>query len=74
MDRIKKKASNNSLIIACISVAMTTFSPIRSRATIGNTHIHTDGWEEFMKYAVEMDSVAMIYIPSFIKLIQAFKS
>jgi hypothetical protein len=27
----------------------------------------TDGWEGFMKYAVEMDSGAMIYIPTFIK-------
>jgi hypothetical protein len=29
---------------------------------------HTVGWEEFMKYTVEMGSRAMIYIPSFIKI------
>jgi hypothetical protein len=28
----------------------------------------TDLWEGFMKYAVEMDSGAMIYIPSFVKI------
>jgi hypothetical protein len=30
---------------------------------------HTDGWERFMKYVVEMGTAAMIYIyiPSFIK-------
>jgi hypothetical protein len=27
----------------------------------------TDWWQGFMKYAVEMGSGAMIYIPSFIK-------
>jgi hypothetical protein len=30
--------------------------------------MHTDRWEEFMEYAVEMGSGAMIYIPSFIKI------
>jgi hypothetical protein len=30
-------------------------------------HMQTDWWEGFMKYAVEMGSDAMIYIPSFIK-------
>jgi hypothetical protein len=29
---------------------------------------HTDKWEGFMKYAVEMGSSVMIYIPSFIKI------
>jgi hypothetical protein len=28
-------------------------------------HIHTDWWEGFMKYATEMGSGVMIYIPSF---------
>jgi hypothetical protein len=31
-------------------------------------HVLTDSWKEFMKYAVEMGSGAMIYIPSFIKI------
>jgi hypothetical protein len=31
-----------------------------------NTDTQADGWEGFMKYAVEMGSGAMIYIPSFI--------
>jgi hypothetical protein len=31
------------------------------------THRHTDRWEGFMEYAVEMGSGAMIYIPSFMK-------
>jgi hypothetical protein len=33
-----------------------------------DTHTDTDWWEEFMKYAVEMGSGAMIYILSFIKI------
>jgi hypothetical protein len=28
--------------------------------------MHTDRWEGFMKYAVQMESGAMIHIPSFI--------
>jgi hypothetical protein len=33
-----------------------------------DTHTDTDWWEGFMKYAVEMGSGAMIYIPSLIKI------
>jgi hypothetical protein len=33
----------------------------------GYTYRHTDWWEGFIKYADEMDSGAMIYIPRFIK-------
>jgi hypothetical protein len=29
---------------------------------------HTDRWEVFMKYADEMDSGAMIYMPNLIKI------
>jgi hypothetical protein len=32
------------------------------------TYRHIDRWEEFVKYAVEMDSGAMIYIPGFINI------
>jgi hypothetical protein len=35
---------------------------------MGGIHIQTNRWEGFMKYAVEMGSGAMIYIPSFIKI------
>jgi uncharacterized RmlC-like cupin family protein len=31
------------------------------------TYRHTDWWEEFIMYAIEMGSGAMIYIPSFIR-------
>jgi hypothetical protein len=34
----------------------------------GYTYRHTDRWEGFMKYVTEMGSVAMINIPSFIKI------
>jgi hypothetical protein len=34
----------------------------------GHTYRHTDWWEGFMKYAVEMSSGVMIYIRSFIKI------
>jgi hypothetical protein len=33
----------------------------------GYRYRHTDRWEGFMKYAVEVDSGAMIYIQNFIK-------
>jgi hypothetical protein len=43
-------------------------SPSRCLATTKWIHIQdTDWWEGFKKYAVEMGSGAMIYIPSFIK-------
>jgi hypothetical protein len=34
----------------------------------GCTYRHTDWWEGFMKYTVEVGSGAMIHIPSFIKI------
>jgi hypothetical protein len=34
----------------------------------GYTCRYTDRWEGFMKYAVEMGSGAMAYIPSFIQI------
>jgi hypothetical protein len=36
-------------------------------SNVRGTHIHTDRCEGFMKYAVEMGSSVMIYIPSFLK-------
>jgi hypothetical protein len=33
-----------------------------------DTYRHTDWWKGFMKYAVEMGSVVMTYILSFIKI------
>jgi hypothetical protein len=35
---------------------------------VGYTYRYTDWWEGFMKYAIEMDSGAMIYILNFIKI------
>jgi hypothetical protein len=54
--------------VARVFVAAETCLPSICLATIGEIHIqtHTDLWEGFMKYAVEMGSGAMIYIPSFI--------
>jgi hypothetical protein len=37
-------------------------------ATVGEIHIHTHRWQGFMKYAIEMGPVAMIYKPTFIKI------
>jgi hypothetical protein len=34
----------------------------------GYIYRHTDGWQGFMKYTVEMGSGVMIYIPNFIKI------
>jgi hypothetical protein len=58
------------LLLLSVFVAAGTCLPSRYLATIGGyTYRHTDKWEGFMKYAVEMGSGAMIYtyIPSFIK-------
>jgi hypothetical protein len=64
-DRIENDASNNSSIAACVFVAAVTFLPSRCLAT--------DWWEVFMKYAVQMGSGAMIYIPSFMKICSAIQ-
>jgi hypothetical protein len=61
----KNDAFNNYSIGACVFVAAVTSLPSRCLATVGDTH--TDWWEGFMTYAVEMDSGAMAYIQSFIK-------
>jgi hypothetical protein len=52
-------------MVACVFFAAVTFS--RSRCPAIYTYRHTDCWEGIMKYAIEMGSGAMIYIPSFIK-------
>jgi hypothetical protein len=46
----------------------------RCLATIrGCTYGHTDWWEGFMKYDVELGSDSMIYIPSFIKIFSGIR-
>jgi hypothetical protein len=61
--------SNNSSIVACVFVAEVTFLLSHCLATIEECICrHTDRWVGFMRYAVEMGSDAMIYIPSFIKI------
>jgi hypothetical protein len=65
----KKYAFNNFSIVACVIVAEVTFLPSISLQTIGRyTYRHRDSWDGFMKYAVEMGSGGMIYVPSFIKI------
>jgi hypothetical protein len=62
---IRHEASNNSSIVACVSVAVVAFFLLsRCLVTIGGCR-HTDRWEGFMKQAVEMGSGAIISIPSF---------
>jgi hypothetical protein len=61
--------ASSSSVVACVYVAAVTCLPRRCPATIkGYTFKHTDSWEGFMKYAVEMGSGTTIYIPSFIKI------
>jgi hypothetical protein len=56
-------------------IAVATFLLRSCIATIREyTYRYTDLWEGFMKYAVEMSSGTMTYIPSFIKIVQAFRS
>jgi hypothetical protein len=53
----------------CIRYRGNVFLPSRCLAAIGlYTYRHTDRWEGFMKYAVEMGSGTMIYVPSFTKI------
>jgi hypothetical protein len=57
------------LLLLCVYVVAGTCLPSRCLATIGRIHIQTQRLlEGFMTYAVEMGSVATIYIPSFIKI------
>jgi hypothetical protein len=69
MGRIENDAPNNSSIFACVFIAVVTFLQNRCLVAIGGyTYRHTDRWEGFMKYAVEMDPSGMIYTPGFIKI------
>jgi hypothetical protein len=67
-DRIENDASNISFGVAYVLIAAVTFLPNNCLATRGGyTYRHTDWWEEFMKYGVEMDSGVKICMPSFMK-------
>jgi hypothetical protein len=56
------------LLLLGVFLAAVTFLQSRCLATIGGyTYRHTDWWEWFMKYAVQMGLGAMIYVPNFIK-------
>jgi hypothetical protein len=65
MDRIENDTFSNSSVVACVFVAAVTF--LSNRCLVTYTYKHTGSMEGFMKYAVQMGSGAMIYIPSFIK-------
>jgi hypothetical protein len=52
----------------CIHCRGNIFTESLSSNNRGYTYRHTGLWEGFMKYAFEMDSDAMMYIPSFIKI------
>jgi hypothetical protein len=57
------------LLLLSVFVGAGTCLPSRCLATKGGyTYRHTEWWEGFTKYAVDMGSDAMIYIPSFIKI------
>jgi hypothetical protein len=60
--------SNSSSIVACVFIATVAFLPRHCLAIGGYTYRHTDWWEGFKKYAVDIGSGAMIYIPSFTKI------
>jgi hypothetical protein len=62
MDRIEKTPPT---ILRCSGNMFTEPLPNNDR---GDTHKHTDLWERFVKYAVEMGSGAMIYVPSLINI------
>jgi uncharacterized RmlC-like cupin family protein len=59
--------ANSSSIFACVFIAAVIFILSHYLATIeGHTYRHTDWWEGFMKYTIEVGSGAMMYIPGFI--------
>jgi hypothetical protein len=65
---IEKDGPNSYSIIACVFFAGVSFIPSSCLAAIGYTHNrHKDWWDEFIKDAVEMGSVATVYISSPIK-------
>jgi hypothetical protein len=69
MDCIENDPLNDSSIVAYVLVAAVTFLLSRCLATIGRyTYRHIDWWEGFMKYVDEIDSGAILYMPSFIKI------
>jgi hypothetical protein len=58
MDLIENDASNDSSIVACAFVASVTFLPSRCAVVVGvYTYRHTDKWEGFIRFAVEMAQV-----------------
>jgi hypothetical protein len=57
-----------------VFVAAVTFWPSPYLVTIrGYTYRHTDCWQRFMKYAVEMGSGAMIYKSSSINIVSGIQ-
>jgi hypothetical protein len=67
MHHIENNVSNSSCIVACVFVATVMFIPSHCLATIGvYTYRHTDWWEGFRKYSVEVGPGGMVYIPGFI--------
>jgi hypothetical protein len=68
MDRIENDASNNTSIVACNLCRGNVFTePLPSNG--GGMHIQTHR----LMAGVEMGSGAMIYIPSFIKIVSGIQ-
>jgi hypothetical protein len=75
----RKHVSNNSFVSAFVFVAAVTFLPSHFLAKLvrilpshslerqKDKYADTDWWEGCMKYAVDMDSRAMMYIPGSVK-------
>jgi hypothetical protein len=61
-------------VVVCVLVAPGTFLLSRFLATIrGYEYRHTDWREGFIKYAVDTGSGAVMYIPSFIKIVSVIQ-
>jgi hypothetical protein len=67
-DCIENYTSNISFIVACIHCHGNVLIELLPNNDRG-MHIRTHG---FMKYFIEMGLGAMMYIPSFIKMVQTF--
>jgi hypothetical protein len=63
-----KRRAQQFFYCCVLIVAAATILPSRCLAMIGGIYIHKDWWEALTKYAVQMGSCAMIYLPNFIKI------
>jgi hypothetical protein len=69
MDSKEDNTSNYSCVVAVVFIVTVTFLLSHFLTVVrGCACKHTDWWEGFTKYTVELGSGAMMHIPCFIKI------